>query len=98
VIDLQPHPGGTILPVRAQPGARKDEIRGVQDGMLKVAVTQAPERGKANKAIAALLAKALGLKKSQIEIVSGETSRKKQFLIRGIATGELSRRIAASSD
>jgi len=82
MIDLKPHPDGTILPVRAQAGARKNEIHGVQDGMLKVSVTQAPERGKANKAIAALLAKALGLRKSQIELLTGHTSPKKQFLIR----------------
>jgi len=85
VIDLQPHPEGTVLPVRAQPGARKDEVRGVRDGMLKVSVTQAPERGKANKAIAALLAKALGLRKSQIELLSGQTSTRKRFLIRQTA-------------
>jgi uncharacterized protein (TIGR00251 family) len=82
MIDLKPHPQGTILPVRAQPGARKNEIRGVQDGMLKVSVAQAPERGKANKAIAALLAKALGLRKSQIELLTGPSSPNKQFLVR----------------
>jgi len=82
MMDLRPHPQGTILPVRAQAGARKNEIRGVQDGMLKVSVTQAPERGKANKAIAALLAKTLGLKKSQIELLAGPSSPKKQFLVR----------------
>jgi uncharacterized protein (TIGR00251 family) len=89
MIDLKPHPEGTILPVRAQAGARKNEIRGVQDGMLKVSVTQAPERGKANKAIAALLAKALGLRKSQIELLAGPSSPMKQFLIRQIAAEEL---------
>jgi uncharacterized protein len=93
VIDVQPHPDGTLLPVRAQAGARKDEVRGVQDGMLKVAVTQAPERGKANKAIAALLAKALGLRKSQIELVSGPTSPRKQFLIRGVDPQDVKLRI-----
>ena len=51
MLALEPHPDGTILPVRAQPGARRNEIRGVQDGMLKVCVTQSPEKGKANKAI-----------------------------------------------
>jgi len=89
MIDLKPHPEGTILPVRAQAGARKNEIRGVQDGMLKVSVTQAPERGKANKAIAALLAKALGFRKSQIELLAGQTSPTKQFLIRETTPDDL---------
>ncbi len=57
---LEPHPDGTILPVRAQPGARRNEIRGVQDGMLKVCVTQSPEKGKANKAVIELLARSSG--------------------------------------
>ena len=57
MLNLQPDPDGTILPVRAQPGARRNEIRGEQDGMLKVCVTQSPEKGKANKALIELLSK-----------------------------------------
>jgi uncharacterized protein len=94
VIALQPHPEGTILPVRAQPGSRKNEIRGEQDGMLKVCVTQSPEKGKANKAVVELLAKSLGLRKSQIELLSGETSHQKRFLIRDITPEELARKLA----
>ena len=89
MIDLKPHAEGTILPVRAQPGSRRNEIRGEQNGFLKVCVTQSPEKGKANKAIAALLSSSLSLRKSQIELISGETSRHKQFLIRGTTAKEL---------
>jgi uncharacterized protein len=81
------------LPVRAQPGARRNEIRGVQDGALKVCVTQSPEKGKANKALVELLSKKLGLKKSQIELVAGETSHQKRFLIRGVDAKDLASRI-----
>ncbi|MCX5643831.1 MAG: DUF167 domain-containing protein [Phycisphaerae bacterium] len=49
MLSIEPHPEGAILPVRAQPGARRNEIRGEQDGALKVCVTQSPEKGKANK-------------------------------------------------
>ena len=90
---LEPHADGTILPVRAHPGARRNELRGVQDGMLKVSVAQAPEKGKANKAIVELLSKKLGLKKSQIELIAGETSHQKRFLVRGIRHDELAERI-----
>ncbi|MDR0611429.1 MAG: DUF167 domain-containing protein [Planctomycetaceae bacterium] len=76
------HPDGVILAVRAQPGSKRDEIRGVQDGSLKVSVTQAPEKGKANNAIRKLLAKSLELKISQIELLSGETSTRKKFLLK----------------
>ena len=98
MIDLQLHPDGTILPVRAQPGGRRNEIRGEQDGMLKASVTQSPEKGKANKALIELLSKSLKLKKSQIELISGETSHQKKFLIRDITPVEMAERIATVID
>jgi uncharacterized protein (TIGR00251 family) len=96
MLDFQSNPDGTILFVKAQPGARRNEVRGVQDGALKVCVTQAPEKGKANKAIVELLAKWLGVKKSQVELIAGETASQKKFLIRGIEKSELTNRIEAA--
>jgi uncharacterized protein len=93
LLSLEPQNGGVILPVRAQPGARRNEFRGEQEGMLKVSVTQSPEKGKANKALVELLSKKLGLKKSQIELISGETSHQKRFMIRGLDPKELKQRI-----
>jgi uncharacterized protein len=89
VIDLRPHAEGVILPVRAQPGARRNEIRGLQDGALRVCVTQAAEKGKANKAVVEVLSKSLGLRKSQIDLIAGETSHQKRFLIRDTTVEEL---------
>jgi len=96
MIDLSHHPDGVILPVRAQPGASKAGIRGEQNGALKVSVTQVAEKGKANKSLINELAKGLGIKRSQIELVSGETQREKKFLIRGISRDELAARIATA--
>lgn len=93
MIALEPHAEGVILPVKAHAGARRNAIEGVHDGSLRVSVTQAPEKGKANKAIAELLAKALKLRKSQLELVSGETSPQKKFLIRGVTAKELATKI-----
>jgi len=93
MLDLQPHPDGAILPVRAHPGARRNEVRGIQDGALKVCVTQAPEKGKANKAIAELLAKWLGVKKSQVALIAGETASQKKFLVQGTDADELAKSI-----
>ena len=89
MIRIEPHPEGATLAVRASPGARRDEIRGEHDGALKVAVTQAPEKGKANKAIIELLAKSLKIKRSQIELLSGETGAQKRFLIRGLTPEQI---------
>jgi len=92
-IAVKPHPEGTILPVRAQAAARRNGILGEEDGMLKVSVTQAAEKGKANKAIAALLGKVLLLRRSQIELIAGATSRRKRFLVRHVTPQQLSERI-----
>ena len=96
-IALEPHPEGAILPVRAHPGARRNEIRGEQNGMLRVSVTQAPEKGKANKALIAVLSKGLSLKKSQIELISGATSPEKRFLVREVSLSQLQERIDRAS-
>jgi uncharacterized protein (TIGR00251 family) len=83
MVDLEDDPRGVIVPVRAQAGARRNAIVGVHDGMLRVAVTAAPEKGKANRAIIEVLREALGVSKSAIELLSGETSSRKRFLIGG---------------
>ena len=98
MIDLQSHAAGTILPVRARPGARRNEIRGEQNGTLKVCVTQSPEKGKANKALIAVLSKSFSLRKSQLELIAGETSQQKRFLVRGVTPEELSKRITAIAE
>jgi uncharacterized protein (TIGR00251 family) len=95
VIAIEKHAEGAILPVRAQPGARRNAVGGEQDGQLKVAVTQVAEKGKANRAIIEVLARELGLRKSQIELLSGETAARKRFLIRGLTPAELIARIDA---
>jgi uncharacterized protein len=95
VIALGEHPEGVVLPVRAQPGAKKTGVLGEQAGALKVAVTAPPEDGRANRALAEALRDLLGLKRSQIELIAGETSRDKRFLIRGAGRGELARKLAA---
>lgn len=96
MIELTENADGVILPVRAQPGAGQNAIRGEQNGMLKVSVTQVAEKGKANKAIIEVLAKSLGLKRSQLELVAGELQAQKRFLVREITRDELQRRIIAA--
>ena len=82
-----------MIAVKAQPRASQAALRGIQNGALKVAVTVVPEKGKANDAIVAVLAKSLGLKRSQIELIAGATSTEKRFLLRGITAEELRRKL-----
>lgn len=95
MIDLTETSDGVILPVQAQPGARKNGVTGIHAGRLKVAVTQAPEKGKANQALIKLLAELLGVKRNQITLLGGETSSQKKFCISGIDLPQLQERIAA---
>ncbi|CCM77621.1 DUF167 domain-containing protein [Rhizobium mesoamericanum] len=76
------------LTVRLTPNGGRDAIDGVEtdgDGKphLKVKVTAVPEKGKANKALVALMAKSLSVPKSLVSLASGETSRKKILRIDG---------------
>jgi uncharacterized protein (TIGR00251 family) len=86
---------GSIHPVVAQPGARRNAALGVRAGSLRVAVTAPPDKGKANAAIQALLAEGLGCKAALVALVSGATSRQKRFRIAAIAPEVLRVRLAA---
>ena len=96
MIEIEESANGVRLPVQAQPKANKNGLVGIHNGRLKVAVTQAPEKGKANDALVKVLASSLGLRRSQIELVSGATSSKKTLLITGVELPELRRRIDES--
>ncbi len=96
MLKLEHHADGVLLVVRAQPGARRNGITGIHAGALKVAVTKAAEKGKANQAVIAVLCDELGLRKAQIELRGGATGRQKRFLIRHITEEQLQLKIAAA--
>lgn len=94
-ITITAHAEGATLAVRAQPGAKRNAVLGEQVGALKVAVTAPPEDGRANAALTDLLRDWLGLKRSQVDLLSGATNRNKAFLIRGVTPEELTALVAA---
>jgi hypothetical protein len=89
---------GVTLAVRAQPGAKKTAIAGVygegQAAQLKIAVQAPPLEGRANAALVAFLAVTFGLAKNAVELMAGESSRSKVFLLRGIRLEEAERKLA----
>jgi uncharacterized protein len=95
---LEQTPAGVVIAVQAQPRARKNGIVGTHADRLKVAVTQAPEKGKANDAFVKVLAAELGLKRSQITLLSGTTSSQKKFLIADAKCDDIRQRLAACLD
>ena len=81
---------GLFLHLRVTPNAGRDVIDGVEtrdDGSctLRVRVAAVPDKGKANAAVIVLIAKALGVPKSSISVVSGDTSRLKTLAVAGDA-------------
>ena len=80
---------GVILSVRTLPGSSKNRVIGEYGGRLKLAVNAVPERGKANKAVIELLANALRIHASSIQIISGESSRDKRLMIKGLTLEDL---------
>lgn len=71
---------GTELSVRVIPKASRNAIRR-EGALLRVQVTAVPEDGKANAAVVKLLSKALGLPKSRLTLIRGETARDKVFRV-----------------
>jgi uncharacterized protein len=74
---------GIELRIKAVPGASRDVIAGMLGDRLKVRVRAAPEGGRANRAIIALLSRELGLKRAQVELVSGHAHPEKTFRLVG---------------
>jgi len=81
----------TRLKVRVTPRASKNEIVGWRDGVLIVRTTAPPIEGAANKACIELVAKTLGVKRSQVSLVHGDKSRDKTFEIADLSDDDLKR-------
>jgi uncharacterized protein (TIGR00251 family) len=75
---------GVMLTLHIQPGAKKTEIVGQHGEALKIRLAAPPVDGKANAALLAFVAERLGLRKSAVELVSGETSRAKRVRVCGV--------------
>ena len=84
---------GVTLAVRAQPGAKKTAIVGIygegSDAQVKIAVQAPPVEGRANQALIAFLADFCSLSRSNVVLVSGESSRSKVFLLRGLTPAQV---------
>ena len=96
MIKIEKTADAVLLPVLVAPVASRSRILGEHDGRLKVAVSAAPERGKANQAVLKLLARTLTLKRTHLSIVSGEASRRKTVRVQGLTEAELRGKLEAA--
>jgi uncharacterized protein (TIGR00251 family) len=84
------------LAIKVVPGASRDRIAGRLGDAVKIQVSAAPEGGKANKAVEALLADTLGLKANQVAVIKGHTQARKIVQIEGLSQEDLAARLAAA--
>ncbi len=87
--------GGVTIRVKVVPGASRDQVVGRLGDALKVKVIAPAEGGKANKAVCALIAKALGVPKRQVRVTAGHTQPNKQLIVSGIDAASARQALAA---
>ena len=86
--------GAATFAVRVIPRAKRTEIAGALQGALKVRLAAPPVEGAANEALVKFLAERLGVRASQVEIVSGRTARMKTVRIDGLSAAQVHARLA----
>ncbi len=82
-----------VLRVKVVPGSSRDRLSGMLGDRFKVLVSSPPEGGKANKAVCRLLASKLGLPRSAVSIVSGQTHALKDVAITGLSPDLIVRKL-----
>jgi hypothetical protein len=82
---IQATPGGVTIRVFVAPRSPANKVVGEHNGAIKVALTAAPVEGAANKSLLQFLAKLLGVPRSSVTLVSGETSRQKLVRVLGVS-------------
>ncbi len=88
-------PEGVVPNVRAQPRSSRAGIDGLLGDAVKVRIRCAPVDGKANKELIETLADEFDLPKSSVVFKSGETSKQKRILLRGVSAASVMKRIVA---
>lgn len=84
---------GALISVHAQPGAKRTAFAGLYGNCLKIALASPPVDGKANALLLKFLAEQLGVAKSRLTLVRGETSRSKQVLAAGLTPQDVIARL-----
>lgn len=86
-----------LLPVHAQPGASRDEVREWSGAAWRVRVRAPALDGRANEAVCAVLAAALGLRPAALEVTQGAKSRRKIIRVRGLDADQTSALLARAT-
>jgi uncharacterized protein (TIGR00251 family) len=85
VIEIKEHGGSATFRVKVQPRASRTEIVGEHADAIKIRITAPPVEGKANEECRRFIAKLLGVAPSEVEIVSGDSSRDKLIRVHNVS-------------
>ena len=80
---------GVRIRVQVNPRSSRNQVTGWEDGTLSMKVTAPPVEGAANKAVCEFAAEVLGIRKSRITLVSGQSSREKVLEVEGLSLDEI---------
>jgi hypothetical protein len=89
--------GAILVEIVVTPRASRDALLGERDGALRVAVTAPPVEGAANAAICALVAKALGVRRSAVQVAHGQKGRRKTLGVSGVDEAQVQALVAPVS-
>jgi uncharacterized protein len=90
--------GGAVLELLVQPRASRTRIVGEHDGRLKIQLAAPPVDGEANAALLEFLARALGLKRSEVSLLAGESGRRKRVRVAGVAPDAAAAKLLAAAE
>jgi len=93
LISLHADAGGVLLPVRAQPRARREGLLGLRAGALRMGTNAPPEDGRATARIGSMLADTLGVPRSAVLCVVGPKRRDKLFRVAGLTPAQAGSRL-----
>ena len=88
-LQIESTEGGVIFTVKVVPGSSRTGVSGMLNGMVKIKISAAPEKGKANQCLIKFLAKKLGVKNSAVSVISGRTNPIKKVEVLGISAETL---------
>jgi uncharacterized protein (TIGR00251 family) len=94
VIPVRDTAQGATFAVKVHPRAKRNAIAGIVGDAVKLALTAPPVEGKANEACILFLAEVLGVSRSSVTILSGDTSRQKVIRVAGLSADDVRRRLA----
>ncbi len=94
-ISIRNETGGVAICVKVVPNSSRDKVAGVLGDALKITTATPPEKGKANAAVAKILANALDIDTRRVTLATGPTSPHKEFHVKGITPDEIRAKLRA---